>query len=368
MISEKLGYIEAISLITIVIINKVILILPQNIISSTGPASWINTIYVSILAVLLAWLIVFLFKPFKGQDIFHVCHFLGGNALQILVEFLYIISLLIVPIYVFKNIAESLTTIYFATSPLLYILLFFLISSMIANHFPLKVLAKANTILMIVSFLGIVLILISSAKYFSFDRLFPIFGYGYKQTFITGLDSLFSFSGIGYLFLLYPLIDKTEKFKKISIISIIISGIYLFFSVTCILLSVSFSTKGGESFSLYLLSRNVEFGRFLQRVDAVFILFWIISIILYISFVIYFAIDIFKRLTKISDSRYINYSMHLLILAILLIPCTLAHFNAVVEKLFRFSIFGLIYILSILILALANLKLRFTNKRKDFST
>ena len=366
MNQEKLGYIEAISLITIVIINKVILILPQNIIATTGSSAWLNTLYVSIIAILITWLITFLYKHFQGRNIFEISHFLGGNTLKITLQILYIIALFIVPIYVLKNTCESLKVIYFKSSPLIYILLFFLISSLVANHFSLKVIAKTNTILMILSFLGIAVILVSSSKYFSFDRLFPILGYGTKRTFVSGLESLFSFSGIGYIFLLSPLIDKTEKFKKISLVSIIISGIYLFFSVTCILLS--FSTKGGESFSLYLLSRNVEFGRFVQRVDAIFILFWIISIILYISFAIHFLIDIFKKLIKVTDSRYINYSVHLLILAFLLIPCTLAQFNYWVENLFKIFVFAVLYFLSILILILANIKFKLTKTRKDLNT
>ena len=365
MKSEKIGFIEAVSLITIVIINKVILVLPQNIISLTGSGAWLNAIYVSIIALLITWLITALFKHFQGKNIFEISSFLGGNFLKIIIEILYLITLLIVPIYVLKNISESLITIYFNTSPLLYILLFFIISSVVANHFNLKTISKANTVLMFASFLGIAAIIILSAKHFSFDRLFPILGYGPRKIFVTGLESLFSFSAIGYLFLINPLLDKTKKFKKISIISIAISGIYLVLTVTSILLSFSLSLKGGESFSLYLLSRNVEFGRFVQRIDAVFILFWIISIILYISIALNFAINIFKKITHIVDTKYVNYSMHMLILAILLIPCTLAKFNGIVENIFKYLVFIVLYFASILILILANIKLRFLNKRKD---
>lgn len=363
MNSEKIGYIEAISIITLVIINKVILILPKEIISNTGSSAWLNTLYVSIIAVLLAWLISFLFKKFQGLDILDVSEFLGGNTLKTIIGILYVLLLLLVPIFVLRNFAETLKTIYFRTSPFIFILLFFIVCTTIANLFSSKVLAKANLILMILSFLGIALILIASAKNFSVDHLFPILGYGPKETFVTGISSLFSFSSIGYLFLLGPLLDKPQNFKKISILSICASGIYLVSTVTCILLSFSFSFKSGETISLYLLTRTIEFGRFIQRIDAIFIFMWIVSTILYVCFAIHFAIYLFKKLTKISDSHCINYIINLFILAVLLIPWGIATFNNFVEAIFKFFTFSLLFIGSTLILVLANLKIKLFTKK-----
>lgn len=356
MKTEKIGYIEAISIITLVIINKVILILPKEIISNTGSSAWLNTLYVSIIAILLAWFISFLFKNFQGMDILDVSKFLGGTAFKNLIGILYIILLIIVPIFTLKNFTETLKAIYFRNSPLIFILLFFLVSTTIANRFSTKVLAKANLILMILSFLGIALILVASIKNFSVDQLFPILGYGAKETFVTGLGSLFSFSSIGYLFLLGPLLDKPQDFKKISILSITASGFYLFSTVSCILLSFSCSFKSGESISLYLLTRTIDFGRFIQRIDAVFIFMWIVSTILYICFAIHFAIYLFQKITKIEDSNCLNYTIHLFILAVLLIPVGVSTFNTIVGTTFKILTFALLFVGSTLILIFANLK------------
>lgn len=360
---EKISYVEALALIIIVIINKVILILPREIISSTGSSAWLNVLYISIIAVLIVWFIAHLFKKFQGCDILDVSEYLGGHTLKTIIGLLYIFLLIIVPIFTIKNFVEMLKIIYFRTSPLLYILLFFIVSTTIANRFSLKVLVKANMFFMTLTFLGIAVILVSSIKDFSMERIFPLLGYGYKETFFTGLSNLFSFSAIGYLFLLSPLLDKPAEFKKISILSITISGIYLFLTVTCILLSLSFTFKADESFPLYLLTRNFTYGRFVQRVDAVFILMWIISIIIYTSFAIYFIIYLIQKLTKINDTRSLNYTVNLLILAILLIPVSLATFTEIVGTVFKFATLAILFGASILILIFANLKHKLTNKK-----
>lgn len=309
-------------------------------------------------------LITFLFKKFQGQDILDVCKFLGGNTLTIIMGILYILLLLLVPIFVVKNFSETLQVIYFKTSPLIFILLFFIVSSTIANKFSLKVLAKANLIITPIIFFSIIFILFSSFKSFNIRRIFPILGYGINPTFFLGLSNIFSFSGIGYLFFIGPFINKTKDFKKISIISIILSGLYLFLSVTCILLSLSPTFKSEETFSLYLLTRSLSFGKFIQRVDAIFIFLWIISIISYISLAIYFAIYILKKLTKISDTSSINYTINLLILTVLLVPSSLAITSQIAHKAFKLGTLIFLFGVSIIILILANLKMKIINKKK----
>lgn len=364
MNKEKISYKEALALITIVIINKVILILPKEIISSTGSSAWLNVLYVSIIAILITWFITFLFKKFQGYDILDISEFLGGKWLKLITGLMYIFLFILVPLIVIRNFSEALKIIYFRDSPLVYILSFFIISSIIANMFSLKVISKVNLMLISTALFGIVIILVSSIHNFTIERIFPILGYGFKETFVNGLSNIVSFSGIGYLFVLNPFLDKTAEFKKISIISIIISAIYLFLTVICILLSVSFTFKGGEVFSLYLLVRNFRYGKFIQRVDAIFIFLWIISTIIYISFAIYITLHLIKKITKISDTHSINYTVNLLILSILLVPISLASFNNIVGKIFKISVLIGVFGISILILILANLKLKFTDKNK----
>lgn len=265
---------------------------------------------------------------------------------------------------VIKNFSETLQIIYFKTSPTIYIVLFFIICSTIANHFSLKIIAKANLIIVPIVFLSVLITLISSIPEIIPQRIFPIMGYGANETFISGLSNLFSFSSIAYLLFLNPVINKSTQFSKISVISITISGIYLFLSVTSILLSLPYTMQSGEAFSLYLLIRNLQYGRFVQRMDAIFILIWIISTVSYISIAINFSINIFRKLTNISDTSSINYSINLFVLSLLLLPFSFSTLSNFIGNFFETSCLVLIFGISILILILANLKIRFLNKKK----
>ena len=268
---------------------------------------------------------------------------------------------------IIKNLSETLRTIYFKTSPILFITLFFTISSIICNRFSLKVIAKANLIISPIIFISTIIILASSIRNFMPERIFPILGYGaYKTTFFSVLSNIFNFSGILYLLFLPPLLDKPEKLKRLSIVAVIISAVYLLLSVTCLLLSLSFTLNSDESFSLYVLTRNLEYGRFIQRVDAIFILVWIISIISYINIPTSLCIYLFKKLTNISDSSSFNYSLNITILALAILPIEYAIFTNIIEKIVLYSFLILFFAISLPILIIANLKLKFINKpRKE---
>lgn len=365
MKSEKIGYVEAIALITIVMINKIILNTPKDIIAKNGPASCLNVLYISAIAIAIVCLISYLLKKFPGKDILDISEFLGGKPLKVAIGMAYVLLLIMLTASIIKNLSETLRIIYFKTSPILFIALFFIVSSTICNRFSIKVIAKANLIISPAIFISVIIILASSIKNFMPERIFPILGYGLNQTFFSGLSNIFSFSGILYLLFLPPLLDKPNKLKRMSVIAIIISSVYLLLSVTCLLLSLSFTMNSDESFSLYVLTRNLDYGRFIQRVDAVFILIWIIAIVSYINIPISLCIYIFKKLTNISDTNSINYSINLLILAISIIPIEYAIFATFVARSVQYSFLILFFAISIPILIIANLKQKFTNSRKE---
>ena len=84
---KKLENIEAIALIAIIMANKIILNIPKSIILSTGTSAWINVIFISVLAVLLACLISNLFKNFPNADILDVSSYLGKNLLKNIINY-----------------------------------------------------------------------------------------------------------------------------------------------------------------------------------------------------------------------------------------------------------------------------------------
>ena len=65
MSKSKIGTVEAIMLILTIVVTHTILSLPRDLLTATKSATILNLIYVSIIAVLIAYLIFKLFKRFR---------------------------------------------------------------------------------------------------------------------------------------------------------------------------------------------------------------------------------------------------------------------------------------------------------------
>ena len=55
----------------------------------------------------------------------------------------------------------------------------------------------------------------------------PILGNGLFDTFVTGLGNLGAFGGIVFLYFIPPYLKEPKKLKKVAMLSIVLSIIYL---------------------------------------------------------------------------------------------------------------------------------------------
>lgn len=360
---SKLETLEAIGLISVVMINKIILNYPKVIIKDTESSAWITTILISIIVTLFAYFIATLFKKFPGQDILDVSNYLGKKYLKIPVGIIHILFLIAISSLVIRNFSESLKIIYFNNSPIIYLILFFIISACIANKFGIKVISKANLMIAPIIFISILIIIFSTSKNFVFQRLLPILGYGINETFFSNLTDIFGFTGLAYLLFLQPLLKKQDDLRKISVISMIISGVYLFLSVASLLLVFSFVTESNESISIYLLAKTIRYGEFLQRANSLFIFIWILSILSYVSIVIFFTIYITRKLANLSNTNSINYCYGSIIFGCALLYENVAQYLDFIENALKYAILIFLFGINTLILILANIKIKKSQNR-----
>lgn len=363
MNETKIGKFEAISLILSVIINHLILNLPQGIISTTGSASSLNLLFISILAVLFTLLIVALLKKFPNLDILDISKFLGGTLFKNIVGILFLLYFLFISSLLLRSFSESLKIIYLQRTPITIILLLFIIAIIIVNKLGFKAMCKSTLIIMPITIISIFFIFFANIPHFVPQNIFPILGYGIIPTFFSGLSNLFAFSGIAFLYFLPPKIESKDV-KKIAITSVVLSSVFLLFSITSILFLFSIMNNTEDIMSLYLASRYITFGRFFQRLDAIFLLIWILSITSYLSIVLSFCIYIFKKTTQIENSKPMIYCFGILMFITSLLPKNIAQLQFFEIQIFRYLTIGLVFIISSIILILANLKFKRLHKKE----
>ena len=226
MNNEKLNTIEATFLVVIVTLTHIILNLPNSILKQSGSASIINVIYISVLTLVFFLILNKLFSPFAGKDIIDVSEYVGGKPLKVITNIIYSVYLIFVSGVLILNFSELLRLIYFQNAWTPILVLIFITAAVIVNKIGFKNIVKANTLIVFVVLITVVVIFAASLDKVEFQRVFPILGYGVNETFITGALNIFSFGGLIFLYLIRPNLKEQKKYKKVGIISIILSILF----------------------------------------------------------------------------------------------------------------------------------------------
>ena len=354
----KIGTVEAIMIVLIIVVAHTMLSLPRDILSTMKSASIINLIYVGIISIFFSYLIYRMFIHFPGMDIIDISELLGGKIFKNIIGTIFIAYFMISSSLMLRNFCESIKIIYYPMTDIFFIIAFFVIAICIVNRLSFNSSLKTNLIILPLALCSIIFLFFANTNEFIPQRMFPIFGDSAFNTFVLGLGNLASFSGIAFLYFLPPRLQDPKKFKKIALISAGISTIYLVLTVATLLFMFSFFVKTNEISPLYNATRYIEFGSFFQRLESVFLLIWILVFACYISIVTKFSMSIFKKITNIETKKPLIDIFGLFILAVALFPKNYAISQEFESNIYPCLVLGIVFILGISILILANLRKR----------
>lgn len=248
---------------------------------------------------------------------------------------------------------------------LIFIILTFIIVICITLHHRFSSIAKVNLLIIPLVVISIIFLFVANIKNFSLDNIFPIFGDGLFNTFVTGLGNLGAFGGITLLYFLPPYLKEPQKMKKIYLTSIIWGTIYFILCISIILFMFISLMYTNQIMPLYSAARHIEFGNFFQRLESIFLLIWILQMVCYLSIVAKISISIFKKITNISDEKPVIFVFGLLIFAISLLPNNYAISKFIENYIYHYMVIIISIFLGISILLLAYFKKR---RKKELNT
>lgn len=356
MTVEKIGKIEAISLILVVVLNEIILNVPTTIILSTNSGTTLNLFFITALAIIFTLIVCKLFEPFSGKDILDVSEYVGGKILKTIIGFLFILFFIIISSLSVRYLSNSIKVIYFANSPLVFLLLFLLIPALFINKYGLKAISGVNLIFMPIFLISFIFLMISSFNHSAVERIFPILGNNFSSTFLAGSTNIYAFTGLAHLYFMPALLKDAKDFKKVSIISIVISAFFLIVSTLSLIMTFPTITSTDETLSVYLLTRLVEIGHFLKRLDALFVFIWVIALISLISFAFFYILQIFKKISKIEDSKTLIWPLGLIVLGNCLVFRNLSDLKFFARVIYKYSTLVLVFGIAFAVLVIANIK------------
>lgn len=360
---KQISNFQAIALILIIVTNHLILGTPRTLIAETGTGTILNMIYVFILALLLVFIITKLFCNFNGKDIIDISEFLGGKVLKVIVGIVFIIYFLVILSTTVRVIVQDLEIIYFQNISIYVLTLAILASIVFVYKYGSSAVVKCNSIIAPIVGIAILIIAFSNVQDFSLDRIFPILGFGAKETFITGASNIFAYSGLAILYFIMPMLKDSKNFKKVSIVSTILVGILIVGSVSSLVLSFPFIENINEISSLYVESRDISYWQVFQRIDGLFVFSWILALLSYISVVLFIIVVIFRKLTNAKKEFPVVLAFATITYVTTLIPNNIAMIRFLEDIVFKYTNIIVAIFLSLIILIFANIKYKIVNRK-----
>lgn len=362
---KQIGNFQAIALILIIVINHLILGTPRTLIAETGTGTILNMFYIFILALLLVFIITKLFNNFKGKDIIDISEFLGGKFLKVIVGIVFIGYFLVILSTTVRVIVQDLEIIYFENISINILTLVIITSIVFVYKYGSTAVIKCNSIIAPIVGIAILIIAFSNIQDFSLDRVFPILGFGAKETFITGASNIFAYSGLAILYFIMPMLKDSRNFKRVSIISTVLVGILIIGSVSSLVLSFPFIENINEISSLYVESRDISYWQVFQRIDGLFVFSWILALLSYISVALFIIVVIFRKLTNTKKEFPVILAFAALTYVVTLIPNNISMIRFLEDVVFKYTNIIVAIFLSLLILILANIKYKFKNRTSN---
>ncbi len=252
----------------------------------------------------------------------------------------------------FSSLAKQIS---FPSAPLWFVCLFFAVAAFVGACGGISALSRIHKRFVPLIVAGLVLLIVSVIWTGNPIRLTPILGNGIDSVLSGSLSGTIMYADVFIFFLLLPE-DKEKAFSCRKIVSFASIGIALTaLFVFALNLVISSQTVSSSEFPFYLAIKEVHYGRFFQRIDAVMLFVSSLSGMLYLALNTAAFAALAERILKTGQSKLLAacYVFFLIIFALLS--------RALDAKFFTF----LYYVLGFSGVALVLLIMLFAARRKS---
>lgn len=199
--------------------------------------------------------------------------------------------------------AYYLSRQFFKNSPYVYIYAFLFIAAVSgAYSYPLG-LSKTSGFFVPVIYISAALLIFFALFRGDINYLFPILGNGYEFIFGNILTSLSSLAEFAVLFFIIPLLCDKKDFKRISVKSIIYSFFITELSMISYLAISKDAPSGNITAPFFAIIRQIRVGSYLQHIDSLFMILYLISAFLYTSSMLFFCCYAAKEFFKTDNVK-----------------------------------------------------------------
>ncbi|MEK3886186.1 GerAB/ArcD/ProY family transporter [Bacillus sp. FSL K6-3431] len=302
-------------------IGTAILITPSELATIAKQDAWIASILGVGLALLLVMLYTTLGNRFMDKTFVEINEILLGKWLGKLVSLTFVFFSLIGAAILLIIMGYFVTTQIMPVTPIAAIHILFVTIVVMAVRLGIETTARAAEILFPLFVLLFIMFAVLISPQIDFQKLQPVLETGIKPIIHATISftSIISLSPI-ILLMIFPVsVNQPKQAQKAFFIGTFFGGIFLIITIALTILVLGVDQTERHIYPSYAVAKKINVGNFLQRIEAIMAIMWIITI--YFRLVMYFYVTVLglSQILNLKDYRPLTLPLGIILVVLSLI-------------------------------------------------
>jgi len=311
---------EAMLMAVVITITELFLTFMAEMVEVGQTGTWLILLVATMVAGVLYLPVAALMERFPGKSLIEAGEELTGPYLNGLFSFVYLVFFLGSAALVLRQYAERVLTISIPELPVSVAMAVMILGSLVGCRLGLEAMARSS--LFIIYFIGFTILLVSllTYPYWRFDYLFPLTGPGLGRVVREGIFRSSLMGGVPlFLSLIFPFLEKPTM-RLAGLEAIAIGGLTMTLTMLAMLMTFGVSVLQEMVLPSYEMSRLIYFGRFLQRLESIFVPIWALIGMMYVALGTYAGSIIITRFLRLPYHRPFLLPVAILVYSLAFVP------------------------------------------------
>lgn len=298
----KMGIAGGISLIYMITFPFIFLTTPAQIIEGGAGLGWLIPLIGGSVTIIMLLALTYILGE-KPADMYSLVQKLIGNTGAMLVSLYYAGVFFFDAALLLRQFAENtLLTALPKIEFSLVVLIYSLVAAIII-YAGLEGMVRANYIITPFAVSALILVLLLLTPFYNIYNLMPWQGTGLETVIPAGLTAAGAQAGTFALIILAPAFQNTKTIRQSVIFGLGLSILLKALTIFVFLLVFDIPIAREKVLSFFEMARLVYLSRYVQRIESLFIILWVMSGVLAIAINLYMGIYLITRLLKLPSMR-----------------------------------------------------------------
>ncbi|MDB5083384.1 MAG: hypothetical protein JWN30_270 [Bacilli bacterium] len=358
-----IGKLECTSLLSIAGAANVFLSYPQQLVKYGSQASWMIPLFSTVIMLLIVFILRIVQPVLKNEDLLSISHRAAGKLITAVISSLAIVYFLLITSDELRQVSETVLTTMLTRSPISFVAIPLVMLICYFAHSGLEAISRTSWLVAPVLAILLVLLLIGMYNWVNVDYLQPWMGPGWSPLFIRGLLFTSAFPNVLVLIICAGSMRDQSHIAFAGLWSTVIIGVvYVVVELVCLTVFPA-QLSVHLSFPVYQLARIINVGRFMERMDAIYIFLWVACAVTKMAVGLWASSYLTARMFGMPVYRPLIFSTAIVIYAIAFIPRSYP--ETLIWDATIFQRYGIVFTVGLPLLVLFFVLLKRGGKRRE---